>query len=138
MAENKTRPTDANVGAHISAIADEARRRDCEQLVKLMANITKQPPRLWGSSIVGFGSYHYEYASGREGDMCVTGFASRKGAISIYLLASGVKQAQLLEKLGKHKMGKACLNVKRLADIDTDVLQQLVAGSVAQVKRRYG
>lgn len=137
MVENKTKPTDASVEAYIAAIAEEPRRCDCQILVRIMSEVTKQPPQMWGSSIVGFGSYHYRYESGREGDMCITGFASRKRNISIYLLASGAKQDQLLKKLGKHKMGKACLYVTRLADIDTTVLQQLVAESVAEVRRRY-
>ena len=138
MAENKTKPTDASVEAYIAAIGDAHRRSDCEFMVGLLSNVTKQAPRMWGASIVGFGTYHYKYESGREGDMCITGFASRKASISIYLVARGADQEELLGKLGKHKMGKACLYVKRLADIDTNVLQQLIADSVAEVQRRYG
>lgn len=138
MAENKTKPRTASVEQYIAAIPDDVRRADCEALTELMSKVTKQPPKMWGSSIVGFGRYHYKYESGREGDMCVTGFAPRKGDISIYLLASGAEQEALLKRLGKHKMGKACLYVRRLADVDTKVLQQLIAGSVAEVKRRYG
>ncbi len=136
MTENKTRPTGARVEQYLAAIKDDVRRSDCEALVKLMSKVTKQPPAMWGSSIVGFGSFHYKYASGREGDMCLTGFASRKGDISVYLVASGADQDKLLKKLGKHKMGKACLYIKRLSDIDMKVLQQLVAGSVAEITRR--
>jgi len=138
MAENKTRPTEASVEDYIAAIDDETRRSDCEVLIKLMSGITKQPPRMWGSSIVGFGSYHYRYESGREGDMCQTGFSSRKGDISVYLVASGANQDELLAKLGKHRMGKSCLYIKRLDLVDAGVLRQLVADSVAEVKRRYG
>jgi hypothetical protein len=138
MAENKTRPTEASVEDYIAAIDDETRRSDCEVLIKLMSGITKQPPRMWGSSIVGFGSYHYRYESGREGDMCQTGFSSRKGDVSVYLVASGANQDELLAKLGKHRMGKSCLYIKRLDLVDAGVLRQLVADSVAEVKRRYG
>ncbi len=103
-----------------------------------MSKITSHPPIMWGSSIVGFDSYHYKYASGREGDMCLTGFASRKGDISVYLLAKGPRQEQLLEKLGRHKMGKGCLYIRRLDDVDVKVLEQLIAGSVAEVKTQHG
>ena len=136
MAENKTRPGGASVKKYLAAIEDKVRRSDCEALVKLMSKVTKEPPAMWGSSIVGFGSFHYKYASGREGDMCLTGFASRKRDISVYLVASGADQDKLLKKLGKHKMGKACLTIKRLGDVDMKVLKQLVVGSVAEIKRR--
>ena len=134
MAENRTRPTDASVDGFVSAIADETRRRDCEALVEFMSRLTGQAPRMWGSSIVGFGSYHYQYDSGREGEMCLTGFAPRKTDISIYLVASGDRQDSLLARLGRHKMGKACLNVRRLSDIDSAVLQELIADSAAAVR----
>lgn len=138
MAENKTQPTDASVARHLAAIDNDERCSDCEALVKLMRQVTGQPPVMWGTSIVGFGTYHYRYASGREGDMCLTGFAARKGDISIYLSCSGSEPSALLQKLGKHKMGKACLYVKRLSEIDLQVLQALVAESVADVQRLYG
>jgi hypothetical protein len=138
MAENKTKATTASVEAYIAAIEDESRRKDCEVLAKLMAKATKQKPTMWGPSIVGFGSYHYKYESGREGDSCLTGFASRKGDISVYLMAKFPGHDELLAKLGKHKMAKACLYIRRLGDVDLKVLEQLVAGSVAEVKRRYG
>jgi hypothetical protein len=138
MAENKTKPTDASVNDYIAAIDDEVRRNDCKVLVKLMSLVTKQKPKMWGPGIVGFGSYHYKYASGREGDSPLTGFASRKGDISVYLVASSPKQEKLLARLGKHKMSKACLYIRRLSDIDLDVLRALVVGSDAEVKRRDG
>lgn len=138
MAENKTKATDLSVAEYIAAIPDDERRNDCKILVKLMSSISKQPATMWGSSIVGFGSYHYRYESGREGDMCITGFSSRKPNISIYLIAEGVSQKKLLTKLGKHKMAKACLYVRRIADIDTEVLRQLIVGSIAEVRKRYG
>ncbi len=138
MAENKTKQTDANVDAYLDAIEDEARREDCRALAKLMSKVTKHPSKMWGASIVGFGSYHYKYESGREGDSCLTGFSSRSGDISVYLVAGSAPQAELLTKLGKHKMGKACLCIRRLADVDLNVLERLVVESVAEAKRRYG
>ncbi len=137
MAENKTKQTDLSVDAHLDAIADEARRQDCRELIKLMSGVTKCEPKMWGTGIVAFGSYHYKYASGHEGDSCLTGFASRKGDISIYLMCGADGLEALLAKLGKHKMAKACLYVRRLSDIDLAVLRQLVLRSVTEVKRRY-
>jgi Domain of unknown function (DU1801) len=138
MAENKTKLTEASVESYLAAIEDEARRKDCEALTRLMTRATKQQPRMWGASIVGFGSYHYKYESGREGDSCLTGFASRKGDISVYLVANFPGQEELLSKLGKHKMGKGCLYIRKLGDVDTKILEQLVVGTVAERKRRYG
>lgn len=135
--ENKTKETNASVDAYLAAIEDDARRADCEALVKMMSKVTKQPAKMWGTSIVGFGTYHYVYESGREGDACLTGFASRKGDISIYLICGSATQEVLLAKLGRHKMGKACLYVRRLSEVDLMVLEQLVAESVAEVGRRY-
>ena len=138
MAENKTKQTDASVESYIEAIEDEARRQECRALITLMSKVTKHEPKMWGTGIVGFGTYHYKYESGREGDAGLTGFASRKGDISVYLVASGAKQEQLLAQLGRHKMGKSCLTIRRLSDVDTKVLRQLVVDSVAEVRRRYG
>ncbi len=138
MAENKTKATEASVAKHLAAIADESRRRDCEALVQLMGRATKEPPKMWGPSIVGFGSYHYKYESGREGDSCLVGFASRKGDISVYLSGRFPEREALLAKLGRHKMAKACLYLRRLDDVDLQVLEQLVARSAASVKDRCG
>jgi len=138
MAENKTKATAASVAAHLAAITDEARRRDCEVLVQLMARATNEPPTMWGPSIVGFGSYHYQYESGREGDSCLVGFSSRKGDISVYLMGSFPEREALLARLGRHKLAKACLYIRRLGDVDLAVLEQLVARSAASVKERYG
>ena len=137
MKENKTKATEASVGSYLAAIADEARRQDCEALTKLMTKATKQPPKMWGTSIVGFGSYHYKYASGREGDSCLTGFSSRKSDITLYLVASFPGQEELLAKLGKHKRGKGCLYIRQLSDVNPKVLEQLIVGSVAERKRHY-
>lgn len=138
MVKNKTQATEASVADYIAAIADETRRKDCVALAKLMTRATNEKPKMWGAAIVGFGSYHYKYESGREGDSCLAGFSSRKGDISIYLLASFPERDALLAKLGKHKVAKACLYVRRLADIDPAVLEQLVANSVAERRRRTG
>jgi hypothetical protein len=102
-----------------------------------MIGITGAPPLMWGPSIVGFGSYHYRYESGREGDMCIAGFSSRKPDISVYLLADSADQRRLLAKLGKHRMGKSCLYFRRLSDLDKSVVEDLVVGSIAEVKRLY-
>ena len=137
MAEPKTKPTAQSVDAHLDAIVDDARRNDCRELAARMQRATKCEPVMWGTSIVGFGRYHYKYASGHEGDTCLVGFASRKGDISVYLMCGLDGADDLLSKLGKHKRGKGCLYLKRLADVDPAVLEQLIAHSVAETKRRY-
>jgi hypothetical protein len=130
MAKNKTTETEGSVDSYLAAIQDESRRKDCEALVKLMSRATKHLPRMWGSSIVGFGSYHYKYASGREGDICLVGFSSRKSDITLYGLNAAPNHEALIEKLGKHNAGKGCLYIKNLADIDLKVLEKLVADAV--------
>ncbi len=135
MGENKTRATASSVTAYLSAIEDEGRRKDCEALCAFLAKATRQPPTMWGTSIVGFGSYHYRYESGREGDSCLVGFSSRKGDISVYGLAGSPEREKLPGMLGKHKTGKGCLYIRKLSDIDLKVLGQLVASSVAEKRR---
>jgi len=137
MAENKTKPTEVSVASHLATITDEARRKDCETLAKLMKKVTKHPPKMWGPSIVGFGSYHYKYASGREGDSCLVGFAARKSDLTLYLMADFPEREALLAKLGKHKLGKGCLYLRRLSEVDLKILEQLIINSVAEVKRHY-
>lgn len=137
MQANKTIATNVPVSNYLAAITDPQRRADCEQLQELMQDITGCAATMWGGSIVGFSQYHYRYDSGREGDMCVVGFSSRKTDISIYLLAEDAQQQQLLAQLGKHKMGKACLSVRRLSDINLQVLRQLLQGAVATMQQRY-
>jgi uncharacterized protein DUF1801 len=137
MAENKTRATKASVKSYLAAIKDETRRKDCVTLAAVMTKATKHPPTMWGTSIVGFGSYHYKYESGREGDACLAGFSSRKSDITIYLLADFPKQKQLLARLGKHKMSGSCLHLGTLRDVDLKVLTQLVAAAVAERKERH-
>lgn len=134
---NKTLPTGISVVAHLEAIADSQRRNDCQALVEMMRRVTGAEPLMWGSSIVGFDSYHYVYDSGREGVAPATGFASRSREISVYLTASFDGQRDLLNKLGRHRMGKACLYIRRLSDVDLEVLETLIAESYRAIKLRY-
>lgn len=138
MAEIKTKPTGSSVSDYIASRADEEQRTDCKALMAMMKKITGQPPKMWGPSIVGYGRYRYTYESGRSGEMPVVGFAIRGRDLVVYLLAEDAKQKSLLAKLGKHRMGKSCLYFKRLADIDAAVLERLIAGSIAGLRRRYG
>jgi hypothetical protein len=138
MAENKTKATNASVEDYIASRADEKQRVDCKALMSLLGRITKQRPRMWGPSIVGYGSCRYTYESGRTGEMCLAGFAIRGRELVVYVVAEGKEQRRLLSRLGKHKMGKSCLYFKRLADLDETVLERLVANSVGEVKRRHG
>jgi hypothetical protein len=137
VAENKTKATEASVESYLAAIQDEVRRKDCEALAQLMAKATKHPPKMWGSSIVGFGSYHYKYESGREGDMCLVGFSARKSEISVYGLMAAPSQEELIPKLGKHKAGKGCLYIKSLSDINLKVLAKLIADAASSKKREH-
>ncbi|MCG2585941.1 DUF1801 domain-containing protein [Massilia sp. TS11] len=137
MAANKTQATVASVDAYLDAIADPERRADCQALTKLMSKATGEPATMWGTSIVGFGSYHYRYESGREGDSCLVGFASRKGDISLYVSAVFPEREALLAKLGKHKTAKACVYLKRLADVDLKVLEQIVKAAAKDTKARH-
>jgi hypothetical protein len=137
MAEAKTKATEASVDDYIASRATEEQREDCATLMAILERVTKQRPRMWGPSIIGYGSYKYTYESGRTGESCLTGFAIRNRELVVYLAAEGVEQVALLSKLGKHKMGKACLYFKRLSDLDKAVLEQLVAGSVGELKRRH-
>lgn len=137
MAENKTKATKASVAGYVAAITNDVRRADCEQLVALMSKATGEPAVMWGASIVGFGSYHYVYDSGREGDSCLVGFSSRASEIALYLGSEFPKRAELLARLGKHKAAKACIYVKTLADVDEKVLAQMVKASYAHTKKRW-
>lgn len=136
MRKTSTARADTAVSAFLAGIDDPLRRADCLVLCDLMSRVTGQPAAMWPGNIVGFGSYHYRYASGREGTAAATGFSPRKSEISIYLMAGSADQARLLASLGRHRMGKACLSIRRLADVDPDVLEQLVAASVAEVGSR--
>lgn len=137
MAESKTKPTSAGVDEYLASRASPEQLADCKALMALLKKVTQQAPKMWGPSIVGYGSYSYKYESGRTGESCLTGFAVRGKELVVYLVAESQEQQLLLAKLGKHKMGKACLYFKRLADLDTQVLQTLIAQSVAETKRRH-
>lgn len=138
MPEAKTQPTPASVETHLAAKASASQLPDCQALIALMTRATQAEPTLWGPSIVGFGRYSYRYESGRTGEFCVTGFAVRGRELVVYLVEEGANQAALLARLGPHKLGKSCLYLKRLADIDLDVLAALVAQSVAAVRDKHG
>jgi hypothetical protein len=134
MAENKTKPTKLGVAAFIDALTDQTRRADAKALVKLMQIAAGEKPKLWGPSIIGFGSYHYKYESGREGDMPVIAFSPRKAATVLYGMTGFSEAASLLARLGKHTTGKGCLYIKKLADVDQHVLETLVIKSLAAKK----
>jgi hypothetical protein len=137
MAQLKTKATDTSVEDYIASRANQEQRENCKALMSIFKRVTKQQPKMCGPSIVGYGSYRYTYESGRTGEMCLAGFAIRGRELVVYLLAEGKEQRALLSRLGKHKMGKSCLYFKRLADLDHSVLEQLIANSVAEAKRRY-
>lgn len=137
MSKPKTRPTKVSVDRHIAAIANEEQRTDALTLVALMRRVTGQEPRMWGPSIVGFGTYHYKYASGHEGDSALAAFAVRGRELVVYTEAEFEGRDALLARMGKLRTGKVCVYVRRLADVDLKVLETLVARSVAETRRRY-
>jgi len=137
MAETKTKPTGASVDAYLASRASPEQLADCKAIMAMCKRVTKQQPKMWGPSIVGYGSYTYRYESGHSGDICLAGFAVRGRDLVVYIMADNTKQVGLLAKLGKHKMGKSCLYFRRLADLDVKVLEALIAESVAKVRRRY-
>jgi hypothetical protein len=136
MAENKTKATEVDPQEFIRNLDSEESRRDSDELVRLMSKVTGKPPRMWGPTIIGFGTYYYKYESGREGEMCMTGFSPRKPSLVLYL-GSVLEDRKLMDGLGKHKTGKGCLYIKRLADVDLAVLENLIAKSVAEMRKRY-
>ena len=142
MAELKTKKTEVDVEVFLDSVADERKRKDSHVLIKLMSEITGEKPKMWGPSIVGFGSYHYKYDSGHEGDFALIGFSPRKQSISVYLMGgfdimekSG--GGNLLQDLGKHKTGKGCLYINRLDDVDLDILKEMMEVSVNYVREKY-
>ena len=138
MAENKTKPSGASVEDYIASRASEQQRVDCKELMALLKKITRQQPRMWGPSMVGYGSFKYTYDSGRTGEMPLAAFAIRGRELVVYVSAEGEDQKSLLKKVGKHKMGKTCLYFKQLADLEKSVLEKLVVGSIAEARQRYG
>ena len=136
MAELKTKPTDANVEAFLSAITDDKKRSDAFALLGLMQKATGEAPRMWGDAIIGFGTYHYVYASGREGDWPPVGFSPRKQNLTVYIMAGFEPFADVLARLGKFKTGKGCLYLNRLSDVDAGVLEELVVKSVKWLREK--
>ena len=138
MTENKTKATDASIEDYIASRASPQQTEDCQALMALLEQLTGQSAKMWGPSIVGYGSYSYTYDSGRSGEAPLTGFAIRGRELVLYLSVDSEEQQAVLARLGKHKMGKSCLYFKQLADLDSSVLKQLIAGSIAELRQRYG
>ena len=138
MVELKTRATDASVKAFLDAVEHPTRKADGFELLEIMKEVTHEKPVLWGTSIIGFGSYHYKYASGREGDWFKVGFSPRKRSLTIYLAPGLDDINDLREELGKHRVGKGCLYINKLSDVDTDVLKQIIKKSIEVLENRYG
>lgn len=138
MAELKSKPTGVSVSDFIKNIADPQKRADCKAIAKMMRAASGKRARMWGSSIVGYGSYDYKYASGREGTYMECGFSPRAQNITVYIMPGFSRFSSLMKKLGKHKTGKSCLYIKRLADIDTDMLATLIDESIKAMRKKYG
>lgn len=137
MSDLKTGKNDSNVIGFINGIEDEQKRRDCHEVMQIMKEVTGKEPEMWGNSIVGFGSYHYKYESGREGDWFLTGFSPRKQNLSLYIMAGFSQYESLLADLGKHKTGKSCLYIKRLEDVNLDILRKMIDSSVLMIEKKY-
>jgi len=134
MAELKTKPTAASVKEFLNQIPDKERREDCFAVAKIMEEVTGDKPKMWGPSIVGFGTYHYKYASGREGDWPVTGFSPRKKDLTLYIMMGFEKHPELMQKLGKHSVGKSCLYIKHLSDVHLPTLKKLIKASIKDLR----
>lgn len=137
MADIKTKQTEQSVESFLKKVADEKVKEDCFAIIKLMKKVTGMKPVMWGTSIIGFGKYHYKYESGHEGDICLVGFSPRKQNIALYVKAGIEGQDVLLKKLGKHKAAKGCLYIKRLEDVDINVLGDIIKGTVSYLKKKY-
>lgn len=137
MPKNKTIETGSSVAGFLATISDEKKRKDFSAIVDLITKATGLEPKMWGTSIIGFGTYHYKYESGREGDAPLTGLASRSNAIALYLSSNFEKREDLLSKFGKHKTGKGCIYVQKLEDIDTGILITMVKNSIEHKKKLY-
>lgn len=137
MADNKTKPARLSVTAFMKSIADPDKRRDAKRVSAMMRKATGSRARMWGSNIVGFGEYHYKYASGREGDFMITGFSPRKQALTLYVMPGFEPFAPLMKNLGKYKTGKSCLYIRRLSDVDETLLEKLIVASVQLMRRKY-
>lgn len=137
MADNKTQETETNVAAFIDMVADANQRADAHAICAIMSRVSGQPARMWGPSIIGFGSYHYKYESGREGDMCRIGFSPRKGNTVLYLASSASDHADIITRLGTFKTGKSCIYVKRLSDVNMEALEDLCVASLDRLAEQY-
>ena len=137
MSQNKTVRNDGDVMAYLQSVANKRRREDSLAMLDIMREVTDLPAEMWGTSIVGFGSYHYKYDSGREGEFMLTGFAPRKQALTLYIMGGHDRYAELFARLGKHRTGKSCLYINKLADVDLDVLREIIAESVAFMRREH-
>ena len=137
MSDLKTRRNDGDVDDYLEKVEPKQKRQDCLAPRAMMEEITGEPAMMWGDSIVGFGSYHYVYASGREGDWLLTGFAPRQRNLTIHIMAGFDNYGELLDRLGKHKTSVSCLYINKLADVDEEVLRELIAHSVAEMRTRY-
>ena len=137
MAKLKTRPSEVDPRAFVEAVEHPKRREDGLVLLDLMQEITGEKPQMWGPSIIGFGSYHYVYDSGREGDWMLTGFSPRKSAMTLYIMGGYKEHESLMKKLGKHKTGKSCLYINKLEDVDMAVLKRLIKQSTAYIQKKY-
>ena len=138
MAELKTKQNDTSVESFLAGVDDPRRREDARVVAAMMAEVTGEPAKMWGGSMIGFGNYHYVYESGREGDWFLTGLSPRKQALTLYIMAGFAGYEDLMARLGRYKIGKSCLYVKRLDDIDPNVLRELVTRSVAHMREKYG
>ena len=137
MAKLKTQKSAASVKEYLDVIDDEQQKKDCLEISRMMQCITGKKPRMWGTSIIGFGSYHYRYASGREGDWPLCGFSPRKQALSLYIMSGFGDYEELMVRLGKHKTGKSCLYIKKPDDVDREVLKQVISRSVEYMRETY-
>ena len=137
MSDLKTQQNNASVDDFIKSVESDDRRNDCLAMLSMMTRITQKVPQMWGDSIVGFGRYHYTYKSGREGDWFVTGFAPRKKELTVYIMPGFEKYSALMKKLGKYKTGKSCLYIKRLSDVDSKTLEDLIAQSISDMEKIY-
>ena len=137
MAEIKTKKTDENFAKFLNTIQDDTKRKDCFAIAEMMKNVSKYEPKMWGTAIVGFGSYHYKYESGHEGDMCMIGFSPRKQNITLYVSGGINNHPELLEKLGKHKTGKGCLYINKLSDVDIELLKEIIKAAYSHMKNKY-
>ncbi len=135
MAENKTKATKSSVAGYVKAVKDEGVRQDCERLITIMKRVSKSDPIMWGSAIIGFGSYHYKYESGREGDICSIGFSPRKAALTIYMMGGLHSDEKAFQSLGKYKTGKGCLYIKRMSDVNEAALEKILRNAFKKAGR---